>query len=215
MTYDFVKFGGGTEEEGSVDLIYGYSGMKVEHFMLRHVGICGVELLSVYADGGVLRNSAQEEHYCKEKSDLDGDGEVEDDGEEEGDDEYCHVSFGIGRHADNGAPATHVVADHDEDGGETCHGDKIDEGHGEEEYEEEDEGVDHSGYGCLTSIGDIGHGAGDGAGDGDTAEDGDHDIGYTLSDKFGIGVGAVACASVGDGGGEERLDSAEHGDGEG
>ncbi len=122
VTHHLVKLGCGTEEERSVDFVYRYSGGEVENLMLRKVGTFGgIQLFAVDTDGGVLHNAAQEYHHCQEKSYLDGDGEVEDDREQEGHDEYPDVSFGVMDHLLDGAPAAHVIAHHDEDCRQTGH----------------------------------------------------------------------------------------------
>ncbi len=215
-THHFVKFCGGSEEEGAVDFVYGYAWGEVEEFVAVCVGFGSeVELLAVDADCGVFRDAAEEDEDCEEHSDFDCDREVEDDCEKECNYEDPDVAFGVGEDSADSPPAGHVVADHDEDSGETCHGDKVDEGHGEEEDEEEDDGVDDTGDGCAAAVGDVGHCAGDSACDGDSAEDGDDHVGYALADEFGVGVCSAAGDAVSDCCAEEGFYSAEHGDCEG
>ena len=72
----------------------------------------------------------------------------------------------------------------------------------------------HTGKWSATAVGDVGHGACDGTGDGDSSEEGNYDIGYSLTKKFGVGVSAGAGDAVCDGSGEQGLDGAKHCDGE-
>ena len=60
----------------------------------------------------------------------------------------------------------------------------------------------YTGNGGTPAVVDIGHGTGNGSGDRDSPEERNHDIGCSLCDKLGIGIGLVAGYTVGDGGRE-------------
>lgn len=72
-----------------------------------------------------------------------------------------------------------------------------------------------TGYRRTTSVVDIGHRTCDSTRGRNTAEEGYGDVGYTLGDKFGVGVMLVAYHTICHHGGEQTLYSTKHGDGKG
>ena len=71
----------------------------------------------------------------------------------------------------------------------------------------------HTGNGGAPAVVDIGHGTGNGSGDRDSPEERNHDIGGSLCDKLGIGVGLVASYTVGDGSRQKGFYGSQYGDG--
>ena len=216
MAHHFIKLCGRTKEERAVDLINCHTGVKVEHFMLSHIASgSGIKLLAIYPDIGVLCDTAKEEHHCQEQTDLDSDCEVENHCEKESYHEHRHIPLGVIGHPDNSAPATHIIAHHDQDSCQTSHRNKIYEGHGKEEHYKEHRRMDYTSYRSLSPIGDIGHCPRYGTGDRDSAEDRHHHISQSLADKLCVAICSVARASVSHSGAEKRLYGAEHSDCEG
>ena len=183
---------------------------RVEVGALGHVKLLGVDF-----DLGVLHHSAQEEDHGQQQADLDGDCKVENHRQQEGDNQHRQVALGGLEQPDNRAPAAHVVCHHHQHGGQAGHRHQADERHKEDEYRQQHQGVDDSRHRCAAAVGDVGHRAGDGPGDGYSADEGDGDVGQSLADQLGVGVGARAGHTVGHCGREQRLDCPEHGDGEG
>ena len=94
--HHFVKFSCGSEEEGTVNLIYGYALGEVEEFVVVRVGFgTEVKLFAVDTDGGVFGDTAKKNDNSEEHTDFNGDSEVEDYGKEESDDEHPDVAFGV------------------------------------------------------------------------------------------------------------------------
>ena len=93
-------------------------------------------------------------------------------------------------YSDDSAPAAHVVCRDYEHCGKAGHGYIIDQRHHEQEYEQEHQCVDNAGHRSASAIGNIGHGAGDGACDRYAAEERNGNVGDALAYEFGVGIGA-------------------------
>ena len=123
-------------------------------------------------DIGGLGHTTHEEQTGADESDLDGDGEVEDDRQQEGDPQDDDVALGVLQDRSEGAPATHVVADDDQHTSQTGHRDVLCQRHEEEEDEQQHGSVDDTSHRRATAIIDVGHRTGDGSSGGNTAEEG-------------------------------------------
>ena len=121
----FVELVGDTEEERTVDFIYGTTfgnGETVVRLAQTHF-IAGVDLVADDADFRGFHNTLHKEGASSYQTHLNGDGEVEDDGEEEGDEQYQDVAFGIVHQILQRAPSAHIIADDDQYGRKAGHGD--------------------------------------------------------------------------------------------
>ena len=179
------------------------------------VFLLGVDLLGDDLDIGGLSHTAHEEQTGTEQTDLDGDGEVEDDRQEEGDPEHDDIALRVLQDGNKASPTTHIIAHDDEHTGQTGHGDILRQRHEEQEDEQQHGGMDDACNGRTTAIVNVGHRTGDGTRGRYTAEDGRRQVGQSLSDKFCVGVMTVADDTVGHGSREQRLDGTEDGDGDG
>ena len=219
--HDFLKLVGDAKEVRTVDFVHFHilgDGEVIDVGVLGQVGLgswVNLVVVGEHADLGGLSHAAHAEQASKHETYLDGDGEVEDNGETEGEPKHDDVALRIVHHLTDGAPAAHVVADHYEHARQTCHRDVFGVWHEEEVNQEEHNGVNDAGDRSAAAIVDVGHGAGDGACSGNAAEDGADDVGYALANKLLVGVVLVANDTVGNGGGEKALNGAEHSDGEG
>ena len=181
-----------------------------------HIGlVAGVNLVADNRYLGGLHHTLDEEGAGDDETNLDGDGEVEDDGQEEGDQQDGNITLGILEQALEGAPAAHVVADNHQYGCQGCHGDILGKGHQYQQDEQQHNGMYDTGHGGATAIVDVGHGTCDGSCGRDTAEDGGYQIGHALRHKLHVGIMLVGDDAVGNGSGEQTLDSAQDGNGEG
>ena len=75
--------------------------------------------------------------------------------------------------------------------------------------------MNHSGDGSFRARADVRGGARDRAGGGQATKQGRNDIGDALRHELDVGIVLVVAHAVGDDCGHQRLDGAEHRDGEG
>ena len=71
--------------------------------------VVGVDFVGNHFDLRALSHTLHEEEAGDEQTHFDGHGEVEDNGEQEGDDEHRNVALRILHQLHKGAPAAHVV----------------------------------------------------------------------------------------------------------
>ena len=139
-----------------------------------------------------LSHAAHEEQTGTDEAKLDGDGEVEDDGEEERQEQHGDVALGIACHCQERTPATHAIGNDDEYASQTGHRDVLCQRHEEQEDEREHDGMNDASHWSASAIVDVGHGAGDGSCSGNAAKDGRGDVGDALSDELRVGIVVVA-----------------------
>ena len=165
-------------------------------------------------DFGGLHHTLDEQHTRNYQAYLNGNGEVEDDGEEEGNKQYGNITLGVLHQSLDGAPFAHVVADNQQYSSQRSHGDELGIGHQYQQDEYQHYGMDDAGNGGAAAVVDIGHRAGYGASGRNTAKQRGNYVCHTLSHQFGVGVVAVANSTVGNGSAEQTLNSAQNGNGE-
>lgn len=200
-THQFVELGGYPEEERAFYLVNFHAFGYFQDFVGSRFGSGrNIELVVEYRYLRGLCHAAQEEDNGQQQPDFDGDRKIEYNGQQEGDDKYRHVRFRIFQQGTYRAPTAHVIGNDDQYTGEARHGHELDKRHKEQEYQQKDDSVYYTGNGSAPAVVDIGHGTGNGSGDRDSPEERNHDIGGSLCDKLGIGVGLVAGYTVGDGG---------------
>ena len=208
--HDVLETGSSTEEVRSVDLVDldTLGDGEVLQVATLHIGILvEVDLIENGMYLGGLSHTTHEEQTGTDEAKLDGDGEVEDDGEEEGEQQHGDIALGIATcHGQERAPSAHAIADHHQDTCQAGHGDILRQGHKEQEDEQQHQGMDDACHRSATAIVDVGHGAGNGSRGGNTAKQGRCDVGKTLSDELGVRVVMVANDTIGHGGREQRLD---------
>ena len=212
--HDVLEAVAGTEEVGAVDFIdfHIVGNGEVLQIAFLHIGIfVEVDFMEYGVHIGGFGHTAHEEQTGTDESYLDGDGEVEDDGEEEGQQQHGDVALGVAHHGHEGAPAAHTVGNDDEHACQTSHRDILCQRHKEQEDDQEHDRMDDAGNGCASAVVDIGHRAGDGTCGGDAAEEGRSDVGQSLTDEFSVGVVVVADDTVCNGCREQRLDGAQDG----
>ena len=212
--HEFLELVGYAEEIGAVDFVHLHA-LRYDEVLFVHFGVglfVGIYLVGYHLHLCGFGHALHEEQAGYEQSHLDGYGEVEDDGEEEGDAQYGDVALGVLHELHHGAPAAHIVRHHDEHAGQAGHGNVGGQGHEREEDDQQHDGVYDTGHGRASAVVDVGHGPGYGAGTGYAAEERRAEVGHALAYKFLVGVVMVAAHAVGHGGGEQRLDGAEHGD---
>ncbi|MCY1413089.1 hypothetical protein D9M71_285140 [compost metagenome] len=161
-------------------------------------------------------HAPHEVQHRQDHADVHRDHQVAEHGEQEGDQQDRHVRpRGAAEHAGEVLHLAHVVGDHEEDRRQRAERDV----RGQRGEHQHDQGqgrrMDDPRQRAVAAVADVGRGAGDGAGGGEAAEQRRGDVGDALADQFLVGVVAGAGHAVGDHRREQRLDGAEHGDGEG
>ena len=206
------------EEIRTVDFVHLYALGDGEMLQVAgfHIGIL-VEV-NLIVDGTHLAGLAHASHEEQTGADepyLDGDGQVEDDGQQERQDEHGDVALGVLQHGQERTPSAHAIAHHHKHARQTSHRNILRQGHQEEEDEQEHHGMHDAGHRCASAVVDVGHGAGNGSGCGNAAENGRHDVGQPLPYQLGVRTMMVAYHTVGHGGREQTLYGTQYGDGHG
>ena len=212
-----IELVGDAEEEGTVDLIYGTTfgnGQTVMDMAQAHF-IAGIDFVVDDTDLCGLHDAFHEEGTSGDETHLNGDGEVEDDGEEKGGEQHQDITLGVVHEALQRAPTAHVIADDDQHGSQGSHGYVLGIRHENEQDEQKHHGMDDAGNGCAATVVDVGHGAGNGTGCGDAAKERRDDIGRSLGDEFHVAVVLVSGNAIGHGCTEQTLDGTQNGNGEG
>ena len=212
--HNLLEAVGDAEEEGAVDFIDLAAVGNLEVFEVGGFEVHlrgGVYFIGEHADLCGLGHSSHAEQAGEHQSHLDGHREVEDDGEQEGDEQHADIRLGVLQQLAEGAPATHVVCHDDQHACQASHGDILSVGHENEEDKQQHDGMNDAGDRCAAAVVDIRHRAGDGSRSGDSAEDGTDEVGHTLSNEFLVAVVAVADDTVGHRCREQRLDGTQHG----
>ena len=212
--HDVFEAVAGTEEVGTVDFIdlHTFGDGEVFKISTLHVGILvEVYLVENGAHLGGFCHSPHEEQTCAEQSYFDGDGEVEDDGEEEREQQDGDVALRIVHDGDKRAPSAHAVGHDNEHSGEACHRDVACQRHEKEEYQHQYSCVYDTGDGGPSAVLDVRHCAGNGSRGRYSAEERRDDICHALSYQFRVGVVVVANHTVCHRCRKQRLDGSEHG----
>ena len=183
--HDVLKAVASTEEIRTVNLVnlYFLGNGEVLKVATLQIGILdGVYLVEDGMHIGNFCHAAHEEQTGTDETELNGDGEVEDDGKEECEQQYGDVALRIAQHSQERTPATHAIADNDEYTGQTGHRDILGERHEEQEDKHQYGSMDNACDRRTSAIVDVGHGAGYGTGGRNAAEEGRGNIGNALPD---------------------------------
>ena len=217
MRLEFVKLVGDAKEVRAVDFIYRTAlGDKEVLFVHAHIGLgAGVNLVLDNGDFRRFHHTLDEQSGSYNKANLYGNRQVEDNGQEEGDEQHGHVALGILEESAERAPATHVVADHHEHSRQRSHRNVLGQGHQHQQDEQQHHGMDDTRHRCAAAIVDIRHGTGNGTRGRNTAKERRDEVGHTLRHEFGVAVVAVANHTIGHGCRKQALDSSQYGNGEG
>ena len=163
-------------------------------------------------DVGGFGHTLHAQQAGNQNAHLDGNGKVEDHGEEEGHQKYNDIGLGIAQDGAETAPLTHIVGHHHQDTGQAGHRDVLHQGHQEQVNEGQHNGVGNAGYGRAATVVDVGHRTGNGAGGGDAANERRHHIGNALGHQFLVAVVVVANDTVGHRCGQQGLNGTQHSD---
>ena len=217
VRHQVVELVGNAEEVRAVDLVDGTALGNRQVLLVRCPvrSVAQVYLVLDDRDFGRLHDAFHKEGTGQDEADLDGNGEVEDDGQQEGHGHHEDVALRILQQAADGAPAAHVVADDDQYGSQRSHRDIFGIGHEQQQDGEQHDGMDETRHGRTAAVVDVRHGACDGACGRDASEEWRHHVCHALGDELHVRVVLVADYAVGHRCGEQALDGAEDGYGEG
>ena len=146
---------------------------------------------------GGFAHSLHEEQTGDNQTHFNGYCQIEDDGEEEGNQKYGYIALRILHQCQETSPSAHSVRYNYQYTGKTSHRNVLGKRHQEEEDEQQNYGVDDACNRSLTAIIDIGHCAGNGTCCRNTAKEGRGDIGQTLSYQLGVTVVMIADYTIG------------------
>ena len=213
LRHHLFKLRGNAEEVGAVDFVHFHAlGEHEVLFVHFEVGF-EVRVDFVADDGnlGRLHHALQEEDAGNQQPYLDGDGQIEDDREEEGDEQHRHVRLRVPQKRLERPPPAHIIRNHHQHARQASHRDILREGHQEGQYQQQHEGMDDTRDGRPSAIVDVRHRAGDRPGGRNPPEDGRYDVGHALRDQLGVRVMPVAYHAIRHRGREERFDRPQDG----
>ena len=93
----------------------------------------GIDFITNHLDISGLGHTAHKEQTSTDKTHLNGNGEVEDDGEQEGDPKHDDIALGILQDRHETAPTAHVIAHNHKHTCQTSHRDILCQWHEEQE----------------------------------------------------------------------------------
>jgi hypothetical protein len=199
---------GGGEEQRAID---------PEHRpALRHRAPPQAAAVGDLRDPGHLRHLPHEQHRGEEYAGGDGDHHIQQHGEGKTGGKHPQIPPGGGPEQMQGLRRlAHVPGHHQQQRRHGRHwqvGQQRRQGHQPQQHHQ---GVDHGRHRRLGAGLEVRGGTGDGGGGGDTAKKGRDDVADALPQQLTVGAVALAGHAVEHHGAEQRLDGAEHGDGEG
>ena len=209
-THNLLKLITGSEEVRTVDFVNLYTLGYRQMLEVAHLEVAlllfRINLIADHLHIGRLCHTTHEEQTSANQTYLDSDGQVENNGEQEGHPKYDHIALRILQDAEERTPTTHIIAYNHQYTSQTSHGDKLCQWHEEQEYQQQHSSVDNTGYRRTTTIINIRHGTGNGTSSRDTAKDRTGEIGHTLSNELGIRIMAIANHTIGYRCRQQRLD---------
>ncbi|MDT4852855.1 hypothetical protein FQZ97_871040 [compost metagenome] len=160
-------------------------------------------------------HAAHELQHGQNDADVHRDHQVAEHGQAEGDEQDGHVGPRRAlQHALEVFQFAHVVGDDEQDRGQGAERNVRGQRRQEQNDQHQGQGMSHTSQWPGGAIADIGGGSGDGAGGGEAAEQWSSQIGNALTDQLLIGVVLGPRHAIGHHGGQQRLDGAQHGNGE-
>ena len=147
IPHHLFEFVADTEEIGAVDLI-DFGSLRYDQMLqiALHIGIgIGVNLVTDDGDIGGLRHALHTKQAGNQHTDLDGDGQVENDSQEESHQKDDDVGFGVLKNGLETAPLAHIVGNDDQHTRQASHRNILDQRHEKQVDERQHYGVNDSG----------------------------------------------------------------------
>ena len=200
-THQILKLITSSKEVRTVNLINLYTIRYCQVLKVTHLEVAlfllWVNLVADNLHVGSLSHTTHEQQTSADQSHLDSDGKVEDYSKQECYYQYDNIALGVLHYRSERTPSTHVVTYDYQHTSQTCHWDILGQRHQEQEYHQQHCCMHDTSYWGTSTIVDVGHCTCDGTCCRDTTEDRAGQVGYTLSDKFGVRVVAIANHTVG------------------
>src|SRR5690606_26251806 len=156
------------------------------------------------------KDKARQDH-----ADLYGQDQIEEHGQKEGGQKYDDVHSVALEQGPEIPPFAHMIGDNHQDPRQTGHGNQLGHGGKEQHDQQEEQGVHHPGNGGPAPILHIGRGPGYRPGGGHATKKGRKHIPCALGHQFHNGTVPASDHPIGDHGGQEGLDGAQEGNGDG
>ena len=118
-----------------------------------------------------LSHTTHEEYHGYQQADLNGDSQVEDDSQEEGDQQDRHIALRILHQRTERTPATHVVGDDHQHTGQAGHRNVLGQRTEEKQDQQQHDCMNQSGDRRTATVVDVGHRTGNGTCYRNTPED--------------------------------------------
>ena len=127
LEHDFFEPVGDAEEVRAVDFIHFRVVGNVQVFFRDDcaVGVRGDDFIPEQVDFRGFHDTFDEQQAGQHEAELNGYREVENYGEEKGDEQDGHVSLRVAEQLEESAPTAHVVADDDQHTRQASHGDVL------------------------------------------------------------------------------------------
>ena len=210
---DALQLVGGAEEERTVDAEDRHVVGDVLVLQDVHPAILQV-LRRHLVHRRRTRHAPDVEERGEHHPDLDGDREVGKHSQRERGEPHAHVGLRLAQQQRYLVPLTHVRRDDEEDGGEHGHRYVPRQTGAEHQQPEQGHRVDHAGHRRPPTRSHVGCRTSDSAGRRETAEHRRNDVGDSLGHELDVWIVAIAGHAIGDDGRHQRLDGAEHADGD-
>ena len=131
LRHHFLELGGNAEEIRTIDFVYLHTLRDDKVFLacgdIRF--LAGVYLVFDDRDFRCLHHTAHEEHASNNQTHFNGYGQIEDDGQEEGDEQHRDVRLRIAEQCLECTPAAHVIGYYNQYARQAAHGDVLGQWH--------------------------------------------------------------------------------------
>lgn len=213
----FLELGNSAEKERSLDFKDFYAFWNDTLFDGTGIALRAVsgEISCDFTDFAELGHAANEEERCQNNTDFNGDGQIHQNSENEGDKEDDDISARPPHDAEKGGNLTHIIADNEQNTAQRREGNHLDIGAEKEQNAEDGNGMNDTGDGGFAPCLDVGGGTGDRSGGGKSAKERGTDVADALGNQLCIGLVPATGHPVCNGGTEQRLNRGEQGNGKG
>ena len=202
---DFQNLIRSAEKEGTTDFIncnviwYNAQGKAVRIVVL-------IDIFPAFYFCNVA-HTFHKQNRSEQDADLDGNDKIEYDRQNKGADQNDNIALRRGfTEVDKGFDVTHIIGNHKQDRCDNRHRNQGSVGHQDNQDQQKDNRMHHSGDRSASAVFDVCGGSGDGSGGWDAAEQRGGDVSGTLCDQFHIGAVTAVYHAVRNDTGEQGLD---------
>ena len=153
-----------------------------------------------------VAHTFHKQNRSEQDADLDGNDKIEYDRQDKGADQNDNIALRRGfAEVDKGFDVAHIIGNHKQDCCDNRHRNQGSVGHQDNQNQQKDNGMHHSGDRSASAVFDVRSGSGDGSGGGDAAEQRGGDISGALCDQLHIGAVTAVYHAVRNDAGEQGL----------